>query len=486
MTMESLTGIHAYIEEQMKAWKVPGLSVAVVKNQEIVMMEGYGYRNIDKSLPVTSETLFAIGSSTKAFTALAAGILADEKILKLDTPVKEYLPDFKMFDPFATERITLRDMLCHRSGLPRHDLMWYNASLTREEIIERLRYLEPNVDFRTKWQYQNIMYMVAGYVVGHVSRSSWEEVVQKRIFRPLNMTSSQFSVDKTQLHHDYAMPYIQIEDQARVIPFRNIDTIGPAGSINSNIKDMANWVRFQINHGMHDGQRLVSNEMLDTLHTPHMVCEMTEVNENNTHMGSYGLGWLIEPYRGLRMVSHGGNIDGFTAHVAFIPAEKIGVVVLSNLNGTPLPVFISNYIFDSLLGGEVKDWSGLALGQKKEATVASEPTTNNEAAPGEKQPIVPLSASLLDLAGTYVHAGYGEMVVELVDGGLRAGFNSMLFPLTHQNANQFELHVTVFDIKTKATFLTDSNGSVDRLSVIMLFETGAKEIEFVRITSRTE
>ena len=232
MTMESLTGIHAYrgANEGLEgSWVVRSGG----QNQEIVMMEGYGYRNIDKSLPVTSETLFAIGSSTKAFTALAAGILADEKILKLDTPVKEYLPDFKMFDPFATERITLRDMLCHRSGLPRHDLMWYNASLTREEIIERLRYLEPNVDFRTKWQYQNIMYMVAGYVVGHVSRSSWEEVVQKRIFRPLNMTSSQFSVDKTQLHHDYAMPYIQIEDQARVIPFRNIDTIGPAGSINS-------------------------------------------------------------------------------------------------------------------------------------------------------------------------------------------------------------------------------------------------------------
>ncbi|RAR45865.1 serine hydrolase [Paenibacillus sp. MDMC362] len=219
----------------------------------------------------------------------------------------------------------------------------------------QLLHWQPDVEFRTKWQYQNIMYMVAGYVVGHVSRSSWEEVVQKRIFEPLNMTSSQFSVDKTQLHHDYAMPYIQIEDQARVIPFRNIGTIGPAGSINSNIKDMANWVRFQINHGMHDGQRLVSDEMLDTLHTPHMVCDMTEVNLNNTHLGSYGLGWLIEPYRGSRMVIHEGNIDGFTAHVAFMPAEKMGVVVLSNLNATPLPVYIANYIFDSLLGGEVKD-----------------------------------------------------------------------------------------------------------------------------------
>ncbi|MEC0206875.1 serine hydrolase [Paenibacillus lautus] len=148
---------------------------------------------------------------------------------------------------------------------------------------------------------------------------------------------------------------------------------------------------------MHDGQRLVSSEMLDTLHTSHMVCEMTEVNENNTHMGSYGLGWLIEPYRGSRMVSHGGNIDGFTAHVAFIPAEKIGVVVLSNLNGTPLPVFIANYIFDSMLGGEVKDWSGQALGQKREATVASESVTNSKATSSPKEPIVPLSTSWLNL-----------------------------------------------------------------------------------------
>ncbi|MGO4791022.1 DUF3471 domain-containing protein [Paenibacillus sp. 2KB_20] len=186
------------------------------------------------------------------------------------------------------------------------------------------------------------------------------------------------------------------------------------------------------------------------------------------------------------MVSHGGNIDGFTAHVAFIPTEKIGVVVLSNLNGTPLPVFIANYIFDSLLGGEIKDWSGQALGQKKEATVANEPATNSKATSGAKEPIVPLSSSLLDLTGTYVHAAYGEMMVELTDGELRAGFNSMKFPLTHQNANQFELHVTEFDIKTKATFLTDSNGNVDRLSVILLFEPGAKEIEFVRIESRSE
>lgn len=239
MEVESLLGLNRYIEEQMKAWKVPGLSIAVVKDGEVIMMEGYGHRDIDQRLPVTPNTLFAIGSTTKAFTALAAGILADEGTLDLDTPVKEYLPQFKMYDSFASERMSVRDMLCHRSGLPRHELMWYNSPLNREEIIERLQYLEPNVDFRTKWQYQNMMYMVAGYIIGHVCDSSWEEVVQNRIFTPLGMTSSQFSVETTQLQDDYALPYVVPEDKHKSVPFRNIDAMGPAGSINSNVKDMA-------------------------------------------------------------------------------------------------------------------------------------------------------------------------------------------------------------------------------------------------------
>ncbi|MEJ9218610.1 serine hydrolase [Paenibacillus glucanolyticus] len=484
--MESLNGIHTYIEEQMKAWKVPGLSVAVVKNHEIIMMEGYGHRNIDQGLPVTSETIFAIGSSTKAFTALAAGILADEGKLDLDKPVKEYFPTFKMFDAFATERITIRDMLCHRSGLPRHDLMWYNSALTREEIIHRLQYLEPNEDFRAKWQYQNIMYMVAGYLVEYVSDSSWEEVVQNRIFTPLGMTSSQFSVDQTQLQHDFAIPYILLEEQAKPIPFRNIDTIGPAGSINSNIKDMAHWVKFQINHGIYDDQHIVSKEMLQAIHSPHMVCDMTEINLNQTNMASYGLGWAIEPYRGSRMVYHGGNIDGFTAHVAFIPAEQIGIVVLSNLNGTPLPVLIANHIFDRMLGGEVEDWSAQALEKMKASEVEIKPTAEGETLPDVKALVIPLTLSLLHFTGTYEHPGYGKMVVGLDEGELRATFNSMQFPLTHVSDLQFELYIAVFNIKTSVTFQLGSNGHVCQFSTMLLFEPGTKEIEFVRIENNNE
>lgn len=294
---------------------------------------------------------------------------------------------------------------------------------------------------------------------------------------PLNMSSTQFSVAMTPSQQDYALPYKLIDDKASVIGFRNIDVMGPAGSINSSIRDMANWVRFQMNKGLYDGQRIISSEKLDLIHEPHIICGMSEINENNTTMGSYGLGWSIEPYRGQRMVYHGGSIDGFTAHVAFMPAEKIGVVVLSNLNATPLPVYIANYIFDQLLRGEVRDWSGHALAHSKEAAATTE-LSINKVGTEVKNLHIPSFFSFEDLLGIYVHPAYGRMTVKLLEGELYAELHSLSFPLTYHRENQFELRVIEFDITTIATFHLDSNGKVDRLSVILLMEPGTKEIEF--------
>lgn len=482
MEVEALLGLNRYIEEQMKAWKVPGLSIAVVKDGEVIMMEGYGHRDIDQRLPVTPNTLFAIGSCSKAFTALAAGILADEGTLDLDTPVKEYLPHFKMHDELASERITVRDMLCHRSGLPRHELMWYNSPLNREEIIERLQYLEPNVDFRAKWQYQNMMYMVAGYITGLVCNSSWEEVVQNRILTPLGMTSSQFSVGTTQLQDDYALPYVVHEDKHKAVPFRNIDAMGPAGSINSNVKDMAQWIKLQMNEGLFDGERIVSQDMLATLHMPHMVGGIPGINQSNIDMNCYGLGWSIEPYRGSRMMHHGGSIDGFSANAAFMPAEKIGVVVLSNLNGTPLPMYISNHILDRLLGGDVEDWCGEALTKmKNHSEPVDDPSSDNIEKTNDKKECRPLGIPLENLVGSYEHPGYGIMVIEQVGTELEVEFNAMTLPLKHMDGSLFELNYTAFELKTSLTFHTDPDGEVIRLSAVLLLEPGAKEIEFIRI-----
>ena len=206
-------------------------------------------RNVEENLPVTPNTIFAIGSSSKAFTATSAAIAVEDGKLEWDKPVREYLPTFKMKDDFASERMTLRDLLCHRSGLPRHDLSWYNTPATREQIIDRVRYLEPTSDFRTNFQYQNLMYMTAGYLAGLVDGTTWEELVRERIFKPLGMTHSQFSVEDSQKSDNYALPYNEKDDKVKKIEFRNIDTVGPAGSINSNVVDMIEWVRLQLKKG---------------------------------------------------------------------------------------------------------------------------------------------------------------------------------------------------------------------------------------------
>ena len=228
--------IKTFIDTVMKAWKVPGVAVGIMKGDKLVFAEGFGYRNIKEKLPVTTNTLFAIGSCTKAFTSASIGILVDEGKAEWDKPVKNYYPEFKMYDNFASEKMTFRDLVTHRSGLPRHDLMWYGTKLTRKEIVERLQYLEPNKDFRTNYQYQNLMVMTAGYIAGVINGTSWEDLVKEKIFKPLGMDNSNFSVLESQKSADYAKPYSTMkDDEIKEMAFMDISTIGPAGAINSNI-----------------------------------------------------------------------------------------------------------------------------------------------------------------------------------------------------------------------------------------------------------
>ncbi|WP_253185716.1 serine hydrolase domain-containing protein [Bacillus licheniformis] len=203
-SLKALKGFRAFAEEKMKEWNVPGAAVAVIKEDEIIMAEGFGFRDKERKLKVNPETVFAIGSASKAFTTAAMAVLADEGKMEWDKPVREYLPEFKMHDPVATERMTPRDLACHRSGLPRHEMMWYNSSFSREELFRRIRYLEPNQDFRSKWQYQNLMYMTAGYLAGRIAGTTWEDLVHERLFKPLHMTSSSFSVEDMQKLSDFA------------------------------------------------------------------------------------------------------------------------------------------------------------------------------------------------------------------------------------------------------------------------------------------
>lgn len=493
-----LDGLDEFVEEQMKYWKGVGTAVAVVHKNEVIWQKGYGYRDLEAKLDVTPSTLFAIGSSTKAFTAATAAILVDQKLLNWDTPIVQYMPDFKMFDPVATERLTIRDILCHRSGLPRHELAWYNSPHSREELVHRLRYLEPNEDFRNKWQYQNMMYMTAGYLIGLLKETSWESVLKDSLLRPLGMDSSVLSVDLMQLQSEYALPYTEKDEQHIRIPYRNIDTIGPAGSINSNLIDMVTWLKFQLNQGQHDGKALISMEEMETMHDPHMPCD-SSFRSQEVPISTYGLGWTIESYRGHRMIHHGGGIDGFTSQVAFLPEEQIGVVVLCNSNGSVVPYTVSYNIIDRLLELEPTDWSDrltkLINGEGSQPTDESQTTEaparvgseHQETTDFEKTEVHPLDRPISDYTGVYTHLGYGDILIEpTAEGGLRATFNDLDMSMQYIGNETFDVELVQQGQGQKLpfTFTLDDQNDIHSLQIPLLTEPNANEVTFTKAETK--
>ncbi len=473
-----LTGLREWVEEVRKDWDVPGVAIAIVKDDEVILSEGFGLRNVKENLPVTPDTLFAIGSSTKAFTAMAVAQLVDQGKLDWDKPVRDYLPEFKLASSFASEQITLRDMLCHRSGLPRHDLMWYNASFSREEIIHRVRHLELSKELRTTWQYQNIMYLTAGYIAGKQSGCSWESVVQGQILDKLGMTNTNFSVELAQQSADHARPYLKQKDEVRETPFRNIDTAGPAGSINSNLTDMVKWVLLHLNKGKFGEEQIVSEANLAEMHSPQMAIRQPSKYREVPHK-SYGMGWFVEPYRGYNLIHHGGNIDGFTTLVTMMPEERIGIVILTNMNGTPLPTIIARNISDRLLGLEPVDWHGRAKEEVEKGKAAAE--EGKQKAEAERKLDTKPSHPLADYAGDYEHPGYGIIKVEQEGDMLKATYNSLQLTVKHRHYDIFEAHNPLIEFTFPVTFLINLKGDIDRLTIQL--ETAVKPAEFVRVAS---
>lgn len=479
---DTLGNYSDFINPELEKWKVPGIAVAVVKDGEVIHSEGYGYRDVAQSLPVTSDTIFAIGSSTKAFTAASVAAMVDDGKLEWDKPVRDTLPTFRLHDPFATERMTPRDLLCHRSGLPRHDLMWYNSKFTREEIISRLPHLLPSKDFRTNFQYQNLMYLTAGYLVGLVAGTTWEAVVQERIFKPLGMVHSQFSVDESQQAPDFALPYREHKDEVTQIPFRNITTIGPAGSINSNLKDMAHWAAFQLTDGKFNDQQVLTEASLKQLHASQMVIEDPMWGERfGSSLINYALGWFVQVYRGETLIHHGGNIDGFSALVSFMPGQKAAVIALTNMNGSPLPMIASFNVYDRLLGLEHKDWSG-EFKQFYDKMKAQMEKGKEESASNRKpntQPSHPLEAYV----GEYEHPGYGVIAITQGEKGLQLAYNDLPMPMEHYHYDTFEAKMEQFEQSLKVSFFIDALGNIGSLALQL--EPSVKESVFTRLPDKS-
>jgi CubicO group peptidase (beta-lactamase class C family) len=477
-----------FVDDTLKLWHVPGLAVAVVKDDQVILCEGFGLRNIEDDLPVTPDTLFPIASCTKAFAAMSVGLLVEAGKLDWDKPVREYLPTFKLHDTVATERMTPRDLLTHRSGLPRHDLMWYASNFSRREIFDRLRYLEPNRDFRYTFQYQNIMYMVAGLLVAEVAGMSWEQFVQTHIFDKLGMSHTNLSTVVTQQSANFATPHLYRDGQLKSIPFFESDgekdATGPAGNIVSCVSDMAKWLQTQINGGQRDGQQLISETNLAQMHTPHIFIDDPEArNRFGYEFTSYGLGWGMRSHKGQLLVQHGGAIDGFAAYTSLMPRHNIGVVVLANADAyyNPTPNIVTYTIYDRLLGLEPTDWNALIKPFYDEQVEAEKQSKEKSSA--ERKPGANTSHPIEAYLGDYDHPGYGVVSIREADDQLQVVMNDKLtLPLEHYHYDIFEAHLEKFDYRVKLSFSTDIKGNVAQVAIQM--EPMVKEVVFARMPDR--
>jgi CubicO group peptidase (beta-lactamase class C family) len=479
-----LDGFDDWMNQALKDFKVPGVAVVVVQGDKVVLLKGYGMRDTERQLPVTSRTLFAIGSITKSFTVTTLGMLVDEGKLDWDKPVRNYLPGFRMYDPVATEQMTTRDLVTHRSGLPRHDLVWYSSDFSREDIImNRLPYLENSKPFRSTFQYNNLMVMTAGYLAGKLNGTTWEEAVEQRLLAPLGMKDTNFSVLDSQKSADFAQPYRKNRetDEVKRIPFYVQGAVGPAGEINSCAADLGRYLLFHMYRGKLEGKQLLSENNSVQMQIPQMVIqEAPAFPELGTN--GYGMGLFVSSYRGHKLVEHGGAIDGFTAEFAFLPQDGIGVAVLADLDGTGLPNVVAYSVFDRLLGLPQVAWSQRILFQQEQSKKAEQDA--------KKKGFVPRKAGthpshdLDEYVADYENPGYGIVSITRDGDGFQMKLNRLTETLKHYHYDLFQVPENPLDPLQKmfVMFHTDLNGDISSVSIPL--QPDVADIVFTRMPDK--
>jgi CubicO group peptidase (beta-lactamase class C family) len=424
--------LDALSEEARKAWDVPGCAVAVVKDDRVVLLRGYGVRQLGKTEAVTPDTIFGIGSLTKALAATALAKLVDEGKVKWDDPVRKHVPFFHLNDPLADREVTLRDLLCHRSGMGGHDLLWHSAPWSLEESVRRVEHLELAQPFRSGFLYSNLGYITLGLAITSASGKPWEEYVRKELFEPLGMTGVHFTRSAVLNSTDHASPHRFDPESGKVavMDWYNDDKqVRASGSVKASVRDLARWVRFQLNEGMIDGKQIVTRGSLLETHRPQVVMPVPGFlsREAETTQARYGLGWRIRDHHGHVLLEHPGSVDGFRAHIVLAPRRKVGVVVLSNFSD--LPTALSYALLDRTLDLPKKDWNALLLNMQRREREAEK--RRNEAWQARRQRDTKPSRELEAYIGVYTHPAYGKATITRQDATLRFEWSSFKLTLKH-------------------------------------------------------
>ncbi len=482
----SLADFDAYVQRVMQEWKVPGAAIAIVKDGRVILSKGYGLRDVKDNLPITAQTLFPIASITKSFTVATLATLSSEGKLDWDKPVREYLPDFRLYDDVLTARVTPRDLVTHRTGIPRHDATWYRSDLSREELYARLRYLEPNRDLRQEFQYNNLMFMTAGYLAGKLVGSTWEEAVQKRIFDPLGMKSSGFDLGAAiKSSPDVAHAYRKDDNEAvhDVPPYTGDKALGPAGAIVSNLSDMTQYLLMYLNQGKHGDKQIISVGDFRAMTSPQMILHSSDLDPEIGYL-HYGMGLFVTTYRGHKYVEHGGNLDGFSLLISFLPDDHIGCVVLLNMEGSSLREVLAYNISDRLLGLAPVDWDKRQLDRYHAFKKAEDDARAKNYVPRREN--TQFSHPIDEYLGEYSNPAYGTFLIERAakPDELKITYHTMQSTAQHWHYDVWRVPHDPLDLlgETEIMFNTDWEGNIASMSSSM--EPSVKDIVFTHQPDR--
>ena len=463
-----LQGLDTYMEQTIKDWNTPGIGVGIVVNDKLVFAKGYGYRDHEKKLPFTPATLIPIASNTKLFTAVAAGMLVDEGKLTLDKSVRDSVPTIRFYNDQLNSNVTLRDMLSHRTGVTRHDLIWFKSDFNRKELFDRLKYLEPEQPMRETFLYNNLMFAGVGQIIELQSGKSWEQFVRERILTPLDMNATTYTISEMVQHPDHGVPFKEKRDSFDLykIPFyEDTQGVAPAGAIISNIDELSHWLIALMNDGKYNGKQVLPAGVLKATLQP-AIGLPNSLGESQGYWEllnpTYGMGRQTAAYRGHLITFHGGDLPGFHSQVSFMPNDHIGVIVLViSDHSAPLYNVISYNVYERLLGMDQTPWSKRRLDQRLANKKAG--TEARAKAGADRVPNTKPSHALADYAAEYENPAYGVLKIGLNGDQLQFKFHQFQFPMSHFHYDRFDTPDDEQYGRFSVNFRTNPQGDVDSL-----------------------
>jgi len=456
-----------YVEEARKEWLVPGLAVAVVKDNQVIFKKGYGYTGLGTRNPVDPQTLFPCASTTKAMTAVCMGMLIDEGKVKWNDPVVNYLPDFQLYDPFVTREVKIRDLFIHDSGLGDADFLWTSMNIPSEEIIRKMSLVKPSYSIRSSFVYQNLFYLVAGKVIEKVSGLSWEMFIRRRIFVPLSMTRS-YPLRSEVNDPNQAKPCMKVDGTMMMIDHSNADAIGPAGSVWSCIDDVSKWALCMLDSSKYPGGKLLKTATWKEMFRPQTIVPPSEFYPTmqliKPNWTTYGLGWFQHDYKGKKVNLHTGSLSGSVAIHAQMPEANIAMVMFANYDHSEVRHALVYKTFDLFALGGNRDWSSEFLKLYGRIQESNEQKIKDFEA--HRIPNTTPSLLLQDYAGKYTDPLYGELEITVSEKNLMVSLNHVVkATLAHWNFDTFYgEYEKNWNGKVKAVFHINALGEVEKIN----------------------